>query len=373
LGAPLRYRRPGRPIVFAIDLPSGVGVDDGAVAGPVLAADVTITFGAYKPAALFPPASRLFGRIELVDIGLQGPLRSASAQPVARRLEGADALPLWPVPRRTDQKYTRGVLGVVAGSETYPGAAVLTTRAAVKSGVGMVRYLGPAPAVERVLSRTPEVVPGGGRVEAWALGPGVAPGADDQIERIRRAIDWARSERVPTVLDAGGFTELPGQRLDPWIVLTPHAGELSTLLSDRGIQADRAAIESQPVRHAQMAAELLGGTILLKGPDTVVAGQSETVYVQADGTPWLATAGTGDVLTGLLGALLAGHGPSVAISPDLPIQLAALAAMVHGRAAERASGHTQVSGRTIGPIGAPISALDVAEALPATIAELLAR
>jgi NAD(P)H-hydrate repair Nnr-like enzyme with NAD(P)H-hydrate dehydratase domain len=127
------------------------------------------------------------------------------------------------------------------------------------------------------------------------------------------------------------------------------------------------------VHYARLAAEQLGGTVLLKGAATVVAGQCPTVYVQADGTPWLATAGTGDVLTGLIGALLAGHGSSAAISPDVPVQLAALAAFVHGRAAERASGHTQEAGRTLGPIGAPISALDVADALPATIADLLAR
>ncbi|MDR3202206.1 MAG: bifunctional ADP-dependent NAD(P)H-hydrate dehydratase/NAD(P)H-hydrate epimerase [Bifidobacteriaceae bacterium] len=373
LSAPLRYRKPGRPMVFAIDVPSGIGVDDGTVDGPVLPADVTITFGGYKPGALLPPASGLFGRIELVEIGLDAPLRETDQQPAARSIEDDDVIHLWPVPRRGDHKYTRGVLGVVAGSETYPGAAVLTTSAAAAAGVGMVRYLGPDRAVERVLSRRPEVVPGGGRVDAWALGPGVAPGAEDQLERMRRALKWARSERVPTVIDAGGFTELPHERLDPWIVLTPHAGELATLLGDRGVPVERSAIEQSPARYARMAADMLGGTVLLKGPATVVAGQSNAVYVQADGTPWLATAGTGDVLTGLIGVLLAGHGPSVAISPDLPVQLAAVAALVHGRAAVRASGHEQVGGRTQGAIGSPICALDVIQELPATIAELLAR
>ncbi|MDR2253841.1 MAG: bifunctional ADP-dependent NAD(P)H-hydrate dehydratase/NAD(P)H-hydrate epimerase, partial [Bifidobacteriaceae bacterium] len=240
LAAPPRYRRPGRPVVVAVDLPSGVGVDDGAAAPQVLPADVTVTFGAYKPAALLPPASGLFGRIELIDLGLTPFLREGG-DPTARRLEAADALELWPVPRRGDQKYTRGVLGVVAGSETYPGAAVLTTSAAVAAGVGMVRYLGPDRAVERVLSRRPEVVPGGGRVDAWALGPGVAAGADDQLGRIARALEWASAERVPTVLDAGGFQLLPAgpKRLEPWIVLTPHAGEMAGLLNDRGVRVQR--------------------------------------------------------------------------------------------------------------------------------------
>jgi hydroxyethylthiazole kinase-like uncharacterized protein yjeF len=333
LSAPARYKQADRPLVVAIDLPSGVGVDDGSVHGPVLPADVTVTFGAHKPAGLLPPASAMFGRIELIDIGLTESLHRIAHEPLAKSLEEGDVLDLWPVPRRTDQKYTRGVLGVVAGSETYPGAAVLATSAAVAGGVGMVRYLGPPTAVERVLSRRPEVVPGGGRVDAWALGPGVAAGADDQLDRIRRALDWARAERVPAVIDAGGFAQLTAQRLDPWIILTPHAGELAMLLTDRGMAVERSAIERDPARYAKMGAEMLGGTVLLKGPATVVAGQTASLYVQDDGVPWLATAGTGDVLTGLLGVLLAGHGPSVSISPELPVELAAMAAMVHGRAA----------------------------------------
>ncbi|MDR2382100.1 MAG: NAD(P)H-hydrate epimerase, partial [Bifidobacteriaceae bacterium] len=133
LAAPLRYRRADRPVVVAVDVPSGIGVDDGAVGGQVLPADVTVTFGAYKPGALLPPASGLFGHIELIDLGL-GPTLREGGQPTAQRLEVADGLELWPVPRRADHKYSRGVLGVVAGSETYPGAAVLTTSAAVAAG-----------------------------------------------------------------------------------------------------------------------------------------------------------------------------------------------------------------------------------------------
>jgi hydroxyethylthiazole kinase-like uncharacterized protein yjeF len=368
LDARPHHRRGLRPSVVAVDLPSGIGVDDGAVLGQVLPADLTVTFGAYKPAALLPPASGLFGRIELVDLQL-APSLAAVGEPTARQLETEDGVVLWPVPRRTDHKYSRGVLGVVAGSETYPGAAVLTTSAAVAAGVGMVRYLGPDRAVERVLSRRPEVVPGGGKVNAWALGPGVAAGADDQISRIGRALAWAKSERVPTVLDAGGFQLLPdlAARLEPWIIITPHAGEMATLLTDRGIPTERSQVEEQPAHYARVAAELLGGTVLLKGPATVVAGQDGSLYVQADGTPWLATAGTGDVLTGLIGALLAGHGDSVAIVPELPAKLAALGAMVHGRAARLAAGVDPDGGS----LGRPIAALDVADALPQTIARLL--
>ncbi|MCL2803117.1 MAG: bifunctional ADP-dependent NAD(P)H-hydrate dehydratase/NAD(P)H-hydrate epimerase [Micrococcales bacterium] len=371
LDAPLRYRRPGRPFVVAIDLPSGVSVDDGMVDGQVLPADVTVTFGAYKPAALLPPASSMFGRVELIDIGLTEPLARAEAKATARRFEASDVLATWPVPRRSDHKYTRGVVGMVAGSDTYPGAAVLTTSAAVCAGVGMVRYLGPDKAIERVLSRRPEVVPGGGRVDAWALGPGVAPGAESQLGRIASALEWAKAKRVPAVVDAGGFALLPPspERLDPWIILTPHAGEMASLLQDRGVSTDRESVEAQPAHHARLAAELVGGTILLKGPATVVSGQDGSCFVQADGPPWLATAGTGDVLTGLIGALLAGHGDSVAITPDLPTHIAALGALVHGRAALKASTGSVDPGS--GRLGKPIAAMDVVRALPQTIQELL--
>jgi NAD(P)H-hydrate repair Nnr-like enzyme with NAD(P)H-hydrate dehydratase domain len=205
----------------------------------------------------------------------------------------------------------------------------------------------------------------------------VAAGADDQLGRIARALKWAKNERVPTVLDAGGFALLPPppDRLEPWIILTPHAGEMATLLTDRGIPTERSQVEEQPAYYARLAAELVGGTVLLKGPATVVAGQDGALYVQADGVRWLATAGTGDVLTGLIGALLAGHGNSVAIVPELPAQVAALGAMVHGRAAKRAAQECGQMDQPAGPggIGKPISAMDVVRALPLTIAELLGR
>ena len=159
------------------------------------------------------------------------------------------------------------------------------------------------------------------------------------------------------------------ERLDPWIILTPHAGEMATLLQDRGVPTDRDQVEQQPAHYARLAAEVVGGTILLKGPATVVAGQDGSLYVQADGTPWLATAGSGDVLTGLIGALLAGHGNSVAISSELPALIAALGALVHGRAAVKASTGSTMAKPAI--LGQPICAMDVVRALPSTIAELL--
>ncbi|MHA7132220.1 bifunctional ADP-dependent NAD(P)H-hydrate dehydratase/NAD(P)H-hydrate epimerase [Oerskovia turbata] len=412
-------RRRGDGRVVAVDVPSGIGVDDGSVPGPVLPADRTMTFGAAKAGLLLPPATRLAGRVTVVDLGL-----ADLSEPVVRRLDLDDVARLWPVPGPTDHKYTRGVLGVVAGTPTFPGAAVLTVTAAVRAGAGMVRSLGPDDVTRAVLSARPEAVPAEGRVQAWALGSGVPavgergasgssepslrgtslsgrsdasmPGGPEargygpeggrriagedsggagQHERIRRALAEACGEaveadagarsraeggagrRVPAVVDAGALSLLL-DRCPPSVVLTPHAGELATLLSTRGEDVDRAEVEAEPLRWATVAHELTGATVLLKGSTTVIVGP-EGAWSQADGPAWLATAGSGDVLTGILGALLAAHSERVMREPGLAARLAAMAVTVHG-----------VAGRRANP-GGPVAALDVADALPAALAELL--
>lgn len=347
-----RLRDEAGPVVVAVDLPSGVGVDDGARSGPVLDAAVTVTFGAAKPALLLPPAAHAAGLVEVADIGL-----TIAGPPAVARLEPADAAALWPVPGSDAHKYSRGVLGVVAGTPAYPGAALLTTSAAVLAGVGMVRYLGDVG--ELVVAHRPEVVTGDGRVQAWALGPGVAPDDAAQRRRVADALEGVLHRGEPAVVDAGALELLP-DRVGPHVVLTPHAGELARLLGARGEQVDRAGVEAQPLRWARRAHELTGATVLLKGGVTVVVGPHGTVYAQADAPAWLATAGAGDVLTGVLGALLAGHDEAVHDDPTLAAALAAAAALVHGRAAHRANP------------GGPVSAGAVAEALPATVADLLA-
>ncbi|RMI08864.1 bifunctional ADP-dependent NAD(P)H-hydrate dehydratase/NAD(P)H-hydrate epimerase, partial [Cellulomonas triticagri] len=342
------------PLVVAVDVPSGIGVDDGALPdGPVLPAAVTVTFGAAKPGLLLPPASRRAGRLHVVDLGLDLPER-----PAAARLADADVAALWPVPGPEDHKYSRGVLGVVAGSPAYPGAAVLTVSAAVLAGAGMVRYRGPAPVAAAVLAARPEVVVGKGRVQAWLLGPGVDPAHPKQATRVRRALDAALTGGVPAVLDAGALALAP-RDLAPWCVLTPHAGELATLLTRFGDQVERADVEAEPLRWARRAHEVTGATVLLKGSTTVVVGAGGAVYAQAEAPGWLATAGSGDVLAGLLGTLLAGSAADVLADPPLAAALAAGAALVHGRAASVAV-----------PDG-PVSALALAHALPATVAGLL--
>ncbi|WP_028045024.1 bifunctional ADP-dependent NAD(P)H-hydrate dehydratase/NAD(P)H-hydrate epimerase [Cellulomonas sp. URHE0023] len=343
----------GDPFVVAVDVPSGIGVDDGTTTGTVLGADLTVTFGGAKPGLLLPPAARRAGRVVVVDIGL--PLDES---PAVARLEASDVGGLWPVPTADAHKYTRGVVGVVAGSRAYPGAAILATTAALRAGVGMVRYLGDVG--ERVVAANPEVVVGNGRVQAWVFGPGVQTDDASQRRRIQYALEHVLTGGEPAVIDAGALELLP-ERVGPHAVLTPHAGELAALLVARGQDVDRAGIEAEPLRWARQAHRLTGATVLLKGPVTLVVGAHGATYAQADAPPWLATAGAGDVLAGLLGALLAARVEAIHEDATVVAALAATAALVHGRAADRANP------------GGPVSAAAVAEALPGTVAELVGR
>lgn len=254
------------------------------------------------------------------------------------------------VPVASDDKYSRGVLGIITGSKAYPGAAVLGVEAALRTGVGMVRYLGPDRAQELVLRRRPEAVTEPGRVQAWLLGSGMdtahrAPAAT------RRLTDALR-QRLPTVLDAGALDLLP-QAGGP-VVITPHFRELARILA-----TDPERIASDPAAAARTAADELGVTVLLKGHNSYIASPDGTGLVASLAPAWTATAGTGDALGGILGALLATHASAVEKDPALLARLAATASVLHGLAAERASG------------GGPFVVLELAEALPAVIAGLL--
>ena len=364
--------RRGGPFVVAVDVPSGIGVDDGTVPGPVLRADLTLACGSPAPGLLLPPAAHLAQDVEVIDTGLD--LSGATSKVL--RLEDTDVPTLWPRALPEHDKYRRGVVGVVAGTRAYPGAGVLSTGAAVRSGAGMVRYLGPGDVTRAVLAAHPEVVHGTGRVQSWVVGPGLDAEDTDQLRQVDVALaeaglgpgayfsgagvwgDGGSDGIVPVVVDAGALTRLP-ERCAPWIVLTPHAGELARLLTERGVAVDREQVESAPAEHAATAQRLTGATVLLKGATTVVVGPGQ-VLSQAEAPAWLATAGAGDVLAGLLGTLLAGRSREAVQSPDLVARLAALAALVHGRAA------------TLANPGGPVSASMVVEALPRTIARLLA-
>lgn len=256
----------------------------------------------------------------------------------------ADAAAWIAVPGPEDDKYSRGVLGLLTGSDRYPGAAVLGAEAALHTGVGMLRYLGAAR--EAVLASRPEAVTADGRVQAWVLGSGVDPDDGPTMARMRRALD----DGVPAVLDAGALELLPDAQ-GP-VILTPHFGELARITG-----WDRAGIAADPVAAARRAADELGATVLLKGSATQVAGPGLALTVHTE-VGWLATAGAGDALAGILGALLATN--RVEDRDDLA-RIAASASVIHGLAAERAGG------------GGPFTVLDLCRTIPVVIAELVSR
>ncbi|WP_068213804.1 NAD(P)H-hydrate dehydratase, partial [Rathayibacter tanaceti] len=235
-------------------------------------------------------------------------------------------------PRAEDDKYRRGVLGVATGSERYPGAAVLGVEAAVRTGVGMVRYLGSERPSALVLARRPEVVTAAGRVQAWLVGSGTS--ADDRSDDQRRTLLDQLHSGVPVVLDAGAL-DLIDEVAGP-VVITPHFRELAGLLTRSGEDVDVAAVAADPGGWARRAADRFEACVLLKGSTThVVAGA--TALAVSGSTPWLATAGSGDVLGGVLGALLAGRsadaeaaGRVLALEDLAP--LAAAAAVLHAEA-----------------------------------------
>lgn len=352
---------PDTAYLLAVDLPSGADPEGLQRPEHLVLADETVTFGMLKPVHLLPATEPAVGLLTVVDIGV--PL---DVPPAVERLEPADVAHLWPVPARADHKYTRGVLSVVAGSEAYPGAAVLTATAAVQAGAGMVRYLGPARPTDLVLAACPEVVPGPGRVQAGVVGPGIEVpprGGDDQVAAAVEAL----GEDVPLVVDAGGLELLTdrlgrGERRSAATLLTPHAGELARMLTTLGRARDggstevtRGHVERDPVGHARRAAALTGCTVLLKGATTLVVDPVPGVAVRCQtGAPaWLATAGAGDVLAGLAGTLLA--------AGLTPRDAGSLAALVHGVAADRSNP------------GGPVRALGVAHAIPEAVAHLLRR
>ncbi|PXA72718.1 ADP-dependent NAD(P)H-hydrate dehydratase [Cryobacterium arcticum] len=269
---------------------------------------------------------------------------------------GAQARDWIAVPQATDDKYSRGVLGVRTGSTEYPGAAVLGVEAASRTGVGMLRYLGPRRVSALVLARRPEIVTADGRVQAWLLGSGMNAAARSRETTAK--LEAALTQDLPTVIDAGAL-DLVGVGAGAKVI-TPHYRELAALLSRSGDTVTAAEIAGQPGEWAIRAAGQLGVTVLLKGSVTYLASPSGIRLTVSGATPWLATAGSGDVLAGILGALLATNAARIDADADALAAVAATAVVLHGAAAALASG------------GGPIVALDIAEAVPASIAALLA-
>jgi hydroxyethylthiazole kinase-like uncharacterized protein yjeF len=312
--------------VVAVDIPSGADVQTGATDGPAVRAELTVTFGGLKPVHALGDC----GRVKLIDIGLD------LAPTDVMSFDAADVVARWPMPGPNDDKYTQGVTGILAGSATYPGAAVLCTGAAVAATSGMVRYAGSAQ--QQVLSHWPEVIAApsasaAGRVQAWAVGPGL--GTD---EAGASALWFALETDLPVIVDADALTilaahpDLIANRRAP-TVLTPHAGEFARLAG--------APPGDDRVAATRRLADQFGATVLLKGNITVIAEPGGPVHLNAAGQSWAATAGSGDVLSGIIGALLAAGLPAG--------EAAAAAAFVHAHAAN-------LSAADPGPRAVPTSA-----------------
>jgi hydroxyethylthiazole kinase-like uncharacterized protein yjeF len=263
------------------------------------------------------------------------------------------------IPSELDHKYSRGTLGVITGSAQYPGAAVLTTSAATATGLGALRFHSSSGLAHLVLHQSPEVLVQPGPVTAWLAGSGI------NSKRFSDITTWLRHrwfvlldrQSVPTLLDAGAL-HLAGSLEQPTLI-TPHSGELSKLLAQRGVIASAELIESNPSEWAMKASELLAVTVLLKGSKTVVA-QDQYLIELPVATPWLATAGSGDVLAGIIGALMATNYIEILNDSKRLADVAATGAFIQNRAALIASN------------GAPISASSIISAIPKAIGKILA-
>ncbi|MFC0526413.1 NAD(P)H-hydrate dehydratase [Phytohabitans kaempferiae] len=331
--------------IVAVDIPSGVDVDTGGLTGPAVRADVTVTFGCLKPALVVGPAAPCAGEVELVDIGLGPWLRADAALAVP---EWSDIVEWWPRLEAASEKYSRGVVGIATGSATYPGAAVLSVSGALAGPAGMVRYAGGA--AGHVLREHPSViatkrVADAGRVQAWVCGSGL--GTDEAAATELRTV---LATSLPVVLDADALTLLVNgsmadqlRRRDAPIVVTPHDREFARLAG--GEPGD------DRVGAALRLASWMNAVVLLKGDRTIIATPSGRAWANPTGTPVLATGGTGDVLAGLLGSLLAAR-----LSPE---RAAVAAAYLHGLAGREAARR--------GPVTAPDVATALRDVVPASV------
>ena len=343
----------GAGITVAADVPSGIDADTGAVAGAAFSAMHTVTFGAVKPGLMVGKGRGHAGQVHLIDIGL-GPYLPAAT---AFQLTDADVAAVLEPPSPGDDKYSQGVVGVVAGSAAYPGAGVLCTGAALRTRPGLVRYAGTA--AEGVRAAWPEAIvtegppSEAGRVQAWVVGPGMGTDA-----AARSTLAEVLATDLPVIADADALTMLAAEpdlvrgRSAP-TVLTPHDREFARFGVAGGGESDGDAVGDDRIGAARRLAAELGAVVLLKGDATVVADPDGTAYVNATGTSWLATAGTGDVLSGILGALLATGLPAASS--------AAVAAHLHGR-----------TGRLAAERG-PLVAGDLVRRLPEAVALLRGR
>jgi hydroxyethylthiazole kinase-like uncharacterized protein yjeF len=262
------------------------------------------------------------------------------------------------IPSDLDHKYSRGVLGLITGSAQYPGAAVLTTSAALATGLGMARFHSSSGLAHLVLHQSPETVVQPGPVTAWLAGSGIhhKKYSDFNTFLRHRWFTLLKRQTVPTVLDAGAL-HLAGKLEQPTLI-TPHAGELSRLFAQHNITVSAEVIEADPAKWAKKCSEQFNVTVLLKGSKTVVA-QGDLLISLPTATPYLATAGTGDVLAGIIGALVATNYIEILNSRERLAHVAATGALIHNQAALLASN------------GAPISASQITMHIQEAVRKLI--
>ena len=398
-----------RPVI-AIDVPSGLTDDDGAITGPILRATHTLAVGTYKRAQVLPPAVEFTGDISLVTMDwdsngtgrAQGDDGVIGADDLYVVDEAFSAHEVVPIPAFSDDKYARGVVGLVAGSDTYPGAGLLATRGALAAGVGMVRLNSTRRVQDLVLADQPGVVTVGGRIQSALIGPGLD---EDRREDALELAQFCGQSGMPLVIDAWALDlvpELLGSLKPDVTVLTPHYGEAARLLGRLGAPVTRAEVAAAPLRYARALHEATGCHVVLKGPVTIVYsfeyvdadvkesfqralnsteawpdvdelahGQLVRSYMPTVGqvtTSWAGVAGNGDVLAGFLAGVLARPLADAETVPGLdgkaqavtPARLSAAVAL-HGRAASLAAE------RGVGRV--PIQASDIAASIALALAD----
>ena len=388
--------------VIAIDVPSGLTDDDGAVRGPILRATHTLAVGTYKRAQILPPAVEYSGEVRLMRMYWSEV--ATSTRPDADGTIGAGDIYYYddeyrahsavPVPAFSDDKYARGVVGLVAGSDTYPGAGILATRGALAAGVGMARLNSTRRVQDLVLADQPGVVMVGGRIQAALIGPGLD---EERREDALELAQFCGTSGLPLVIDAWALDlvpELLGSLTPDATVLTPHYGEAARLLSALGTPITRREVAASPLRYARALHEATGCHIVLKGPVTIVYSfeyvdvdaeensatsvegtnsgadarpELTRVYeptVSATSTSWAGIAGNGDVLAGFIAGILArasARGGAGSRSQCVTSARLSAAVCLHARAADSAANRHNG--------GAPIQASDIVAAIPSVLAD----
>lgn len=277
---------------------------------------------------------------------------------MAKKWNAKDSARYIITPSDLDHKYSRGTLGVITGSAQYPGAAVLTTRAALETGLGALRFHSSSGLAHLVLHQSPEALVQPGPVNAWLAGSGIhhKKYSDVTTWLRHRWFTLLKAQSVPTLLDAGAL-HLAGTLSQPTLI-TPHAGELSRLLASKKVIVSSEAIEADPRRWAQSASQTLGVSVLLKGSTTIICNGDYLIELPK-ATPWLATAGSGDVLAGIIGALMATNYIEILNDENALADIAATGAWIHNRAALAASR------------GGPITASSLTEEIQRIVTSLL--